>query len=377
MTAIIPSSVTQGRPRAIRSRGWRIAGELKLQFKAPRGYLDSLLQVLGIDPGSQTLVYSKSSLQVDRISAATPRAIYFNDNVYVAYVQGGPIEIVTMDNSLGPVFYTLANRPDVSASVDREVLRCLACHDKFSLAGGGVPLFLIMSTKVDINGLLLEPDTSAATTDQTPLRDRWGGWFVSGRQGSQVHLGNLLIQSKDEVFEHQATVHNQITRVNCKARNLVARTSQGQPEPASWGEVPAKIRPALQKIVEPLVDALLFVDAAPFTDKIQSTSGFDRWFQAQGPRDPQGRSLPELDLQTRLLKYPLSYLVYSEAFDALPAYARDYVYERLIAVLSDQDRSTEFARLSAEDRTAITSILRATKPEFAQALDKSQPAGQG
>jgi hypothetical protein len=235
-----------------------------------------------------------------------------------------------------------------------------------------------MSTKVDINGLLLEPDTSAATTDQTPLRDRWGGWFVSGRQGSQVHLGNLLIQSKDEVFEHQATVHNQITRVNFKARNLVARTSQGQPEPASWGEVPAKIRPAaLQKIVEPLVDALLFVDAAPFTDKIQSTSGFDRWFQAQGPRDPQGRSLPELDLQTRLLKYPLSYLVYSEAFDALPAYARDYVYERLIAVLSDQDRSTEFARLSAEDRTAITSILRATKPEFAQALDKSQPAGQG
>jgi hypothetical protein len=269
-----------------------------------------------------------------------------------------------------------------------------------------------MSTKVDINGLLLEPDTSAATTDQTPLRDRWGGWFVSGRQGSQVHLGNLLIQSKDDrahlervrrgnldtldglldtrpyprntsdivallVFEHQATVHNQITRVNFKARNLVARTSQGQPEPASWGEVPAKIRPALQKIVEPLVDALLFVDAAPFTDKIQSTSGFDRWFQAQGPRDPQGRSLPELDLQTRLLKYPLSYLVYSEAFDALPAYARDYVYERLIAVLSDQDRSTEFARLSAEDRTAITSILRATKPEFAQALDKSQPAGQG
>ncbi len=381
--------------------------ELKLRFEPPRGYLDSLLQALGIDPSSQTLVYSKSSLQVDHINAATPRAIYFNDNVYVAYVQGGNIELVTMDNLLGPVFYTLANRPDVGATLDREVLRCLACHDKFSLAGGGVPLFLVMSTMVDVNGLLLDPDTSAPTTDATPMQDRWGGWYVSGGQGRQVHLGNIKVQSKSElvhlervrrgnldnldglldthpyprntsdivallVFEHQTTVHNLITRVNFKGRSLVAR-ALGEAEPASWDEVPPKLRPALQKIIDPLVDAMLFVGAAPLTDKTTSTSGFDEWFQAQGPRDAQGRSLRELDLKTRLLRYPLSYLVYSEAFDALPGYARDYVYGRFVAVLSGRDTSADFARLSLEDRTAITAILRATKPEFAAVLARSAP----
>jgi hypothetical protein len=381
-------------------------GEARLQFKAPRGYLDSLLQALGIDPSSQTLVYSKSSLQIDHINAATPRAVYFNDNVYVAYVQGGMIELVTMDDSLGPVFYTLSNHQEATANLDREVLRCLACHDKFSLAGGGIPLFLVMSTLVDVNGLLLDPDTSAPTTDQTPMQDRWGGWYVSGRQGSQAHLGNILVHSKGElahldkvrqgnldnldalldtrpyprdtsdivallVFEHQTTVHNLITRVNFKARTLVARTlGSGDTSPATWAAVPSKIQPALQKIIDPLVDAMLFVDAAPFTAKITSTSGFDKWFQGQGPRDPSGRSLRELDLNTRLLRYPLSYLVYSEAFDALPGYAKDYVFGRFAAVLSGQDRSADFARLSAGDRMAITQILRSTKPEFAQVLER-------
>jgi hypothetical protein len=379
------------------------AGDVKLQFKAPRGYLDSLLQALNIDPSSQTLVYSKSSLQIDYISSATPRAIYFNDNIYVAYVQGGMIELVTMDNALGPVFYTLANREEASARLEREVLRCLVCHDKFSLAGGGTPQFLVMSTMVDVNGLLLDPDGSSPTTDETPLQDRWGGWYVSGHQGKQVHLGNILVHSKGElvhlakvrrgnldnldglldtkpyardtsdivallILEHQTTVHNLITRINFKARSLMARMGGGGAPPANVADMPAKIQPAMRKIMEPLVEAMLFTDAAPFTDRISSTSGFDRWFQAQGPRDPQGRSLRELDLHTRLLKYPLSYLVYSEAFDALPDYARDYVYHRFAAVLSGQDKSPAFSRLTAEQRAAITQILSATKPEFTRAL---------
>lgn len=386
------------------------SGDVKLEFKAPRGYLDSLLQALGIDPSSQTLVYSKSSLQIDHISAATPRAIYFNDNVYVAYVQGGLIEVVAMDNALGPVFYTLDNHQDVSTHLDREVLRCLVCHDKFSLAGGGIPLFLVMSTRVDVNGLLLDPDGSAATTDQTPFQDRWGGWYVSGRQGKQRHLGNILVHSRDElshldkvrrgnldnldglldtrpyprdtsdivallVLEHQTTVHNLITRINFKARSLVARVGGGGPPAATVADLPQKIQPAMHKIVEPLVEAMLFVDAAPFSDRIGGTSGFDEWFQAQGPRDPQGRSLRELDLGTRLLRYPMSYLVYSEAFDALPGYARDYVYRRLVEILSGQDRSPAFSRLTAEQRAAIMQILLATKPEFARVFARDTAHG--
>jgi hypothetical protein len=85
-------------------------------------------------------------------------------------------------------------------------------------------------------------------------------------------------------------------------------------------------------------------------------------------RDGQGRSLRDFDLETRVFRYPLSYLVYSAAFDALPQGAREMVYERFAAVLRGEDRSEPFARLSDGDRAAILAILAATKPEFAASL---------
>jgi hypothetical protein len=62
----------------------------------------------------------------------------------------------------------------------------------------------------------------------------------------------------------------------------------------------------VKAMLEPLVKALLQVDAAPLPGKIAGNSGFDSWFQAQGPRDAQGRSLRELDLDTRLFRYPFA-----------------------------------------------------------------------
>ena len=49
------------------------------------------------------------------------------------------------------------------------------------------------------------------------------------------------------------------------------------------------------------------------------------------------------------------------SFDALPEPARDYVYRRLLEVLSGRDQDPAFARLSAPDRQAILEILLATK----------------
>ena len=107
-----------------------LRGEAKLEFKPPRGYLDSVLKNLGIDPSSQLLVYSKSSLQVEWVTAATPRAIYFNGDTYAAWVQAvGLLEFVTMDSELGPVFYTITNQKDSTSGFGREILRCLDCHD--------------------------------------------------------------------------------------------------------------------------------------------------------------------------------------------------------------------------------------------------------
>jgi hypothetical protein len=121
----------------------------------------------------------------------------------------------------------------------------------------------------------------------------------------------------------------------------------------------------VKAMLEPLVQALLLVDATALPGKITGNSGFDRWFQSQGPRDPHGRSLRELDLTTRIFRYPLSYMIYSVGFDGLPTYAKDYVYLRLAEILGGQDQSAPYTRLSAADRIAALEILTATKPAFA------------
>src|SRR5262245_43425520 len=132
-------------------------GEVKLEFRGPRGYLDSMLRALDIDPSSQVLVYSKTSLQIDVIGPATPSAIHFNDDTYVAWVQGSVLlELSAMDNERGAVFYTFRNRHDDPGPMQRETSRCLSCHDTFSMTGGGVPRFLFASTLVDTDGVALE-----------------------------------------------------------------------------------------------------------------------------------------------------------------------------------------------------------------------------
>ncbi|HUN28057.1 MAG TPA: hypothetical protein VMU67_17305 [Steroidobacteraceae bacterium] len=378
-------------------------GQAKLLYRAPRGYLDSVLQALAIDRSSQTLVYSRTSLQVGSISAATPRALYFNDETYVGWVQGeGFLELATMDSALGQVFYTLPNVPGAQAKLERRTFDCLACHDTYELAGGGVPRFLLLSTYTDIHGDQMSHEGQILTYDDTPLRDRWGGWYVTGFSGGQVHLGNILITSVSQlekldsyrhgnlatldglfdthpyltdksdivallVLQHQVDVENLLTRVAYEVRTALA--SAGATHGRRSAELPAKTRAALAQYLDSLVDTMLFVDATTFTSPIRGTSGFDTWFEAQGPRDRLGRSLRELDLKTRLFRYPLSYLVYSAAFDGLPPYARDYVYGRFAQVLTGRDDSDKYAALSAEDRKAILEILTQTKPDFARYIE--------
>ncbi len=394
-------------------------GEVKLKFTQGRGYLDSILKALGIDPSSQTLVYSKTSLQFDLIQAATPRAIYFDDDTYVAWIPSSRIiEITAMDKALGPVFYTVQNQdPAARAQFDRETVRCLTCHDTFSMMGGGVPRFLFMSSPVTVTGEPLTAVISKDTTDATPISERWGGWYVTGKPDGLTHLGNVQVSGPVQptqvaadlsqlevkrpgtlenldrlfntqpyltdhsdivallIFEHQVYIEDIITRANYKARTLVARANDGQSADAlSWDELPAKARPIVKAMLEPLVKALLLVDATRFPGKITGNSGFDRWFQAQGPRDPAGRSLRELDLTTRLFRYPLSYMIYSVGFDGLPTYAKDYVYRRLAEILSGRDQTAPYTQLTATDRATALQILTATKPAFASFVQTSSVA---
>jgi hypothetical protein len=102
---------------------------------------------------------------------------------------------------------------------------------------------------------------------------------------------------------------------------------------------------------------------------VQGTSGFAERFSGQGPKDSQGRSLRQFDLERRIMRYPCSYMIYSPAFDALPAALKETVYRRLWQILSGEEKSRKYARLSAASRQAVLEILRETKkdlPEYFQ-----------
>jgi hypothetical protein len=376
-------------------------GEVKLEYRPGRGYLDSLLKELKIDPSSQMLVYSKTSLQIDFINATTPRAIYFNDSTYVGFVQNAPLlELATIDDELGLVFYSMVNKQQPVKQFDREGGRCLTCHDTYSMMGGGIPRVVVMSALIDGPANPQGRETSDLVTDQTPLRDRWGGWYVTGEHGIQTHLGNLptdndpklvgrsdaerfnlksldgwldtkpYITNKSDVIalmvlEHQTNVQNFITRASFKVRTVLARAAgAGNADPRSWEEISSRNQSVLKAMIEPLVRTMFFVDAVQFTSPLAGTAGFEAWFQAQGPRDKQGRSLRQLELNSRLFRYPLSYMVYSESFDSLPEYVRQYVYTRIAEVLTGRDSTGAFEALTPEDRKDILEILSETKPDF-------------
>ena len=376
-------------------------GKARLEFRPARGYLESLLQALDIDPSSQVLIYSKTSLQIGEIQAASPRALYFNEDTYVGWVQGSDqLELGSMDSALDQVFYTFRNRAAQDLRFRRETATCLSCHDSLSYSGGGVPRFLLMSSYVDTHGEQLSHEGSILMTDHTEFRYRWGGWYVSGRHGDQPHLGNMQVHNAQElvnldglrrgnlddlaglfdarpyltsksdivallVLLHQVTVQDRITEVNFDVRTALAKAGK-DPSRGRGVTLPPQERKQVQEEMDALVEEMLFAGEPGLTARISGNSGFDRWFQARGPRDSHGRSLRELDLTTRLFKYPLSFLVYSRAFDAMPEYARDYVYGRFRDILGGQDHSKPYSHLSAEDRKALLEILTATKPDFAK-----------
>ena len=308
------------------------------------------------------LVFLSGSLQGQRINANNPRALYFNDSVSVGWVRGGFIEIAAQDPMQGTVFYTAGASPQ--ALFAREDRRCLSCH--FSGRTEGVP------GMVERMGY------------KRPLDQRWGGWYVTGQLGPLLHLGNVdqatflknpevragglpslhstfdtsdyLTPHSDVVallvFEHQMQLMNLLTRLGWETR--VAKHE---------GRFDAK-RAVIRERVEQVVDYMLFVDEAPIRSRLVGSTRFAAIFSDRGPHDQKGRSLYQLDLTTRLMRHPCSYMIYSEQFDQLPPEAKTAVYQRLQLVLSGTERDQKYRHLSRVDRTAILEILRETKPDM-------------
>ena len=375
------------------------AGRKTLKFDEEFGYLPALLDALRVPRSSQTLVFSKTSLQRSRIAPETPRALYFNDDVYIGYCQQGEVvEISATDDELGTVFYTLDQRETHVPLWTRQTDNCLTCHASSST--NNVPGHLIRSVYSDVQGFPILSASSYRTDQTSPLEHRWGGWYVSGTHGAQKHLGNLVIRTHDEpeavdnsagqnvldlsklvdteryltphsdlvalmVLEHQAPAHNLITHANFATRQALHYEAElnrelGEPAGKRWESTTSRIKSAC----EPLVEYLLFCDETPLTERIAGSSRFAEEFAAPGPRDKRGRSLRELDLTKRMFRYPCSYLIYSSSFAALPKEAKSYVYRRLHEILDGGDESPKFRHLTPGDRRAVREILRDTLPDF-------------
>lgn len=386
-------------------------GELNLAYDKERGYLPALLEALRVPVESQMLVFSKTSFQLRRISPQTPRAVYFNDDAYVGYCQSGDVvEVSAVDPSLGTVFYTLSQEPAEHPQFERQVDNCLICHS--SSRTEGIPGHLVRSLFVDLGGQPILSAGSRVADHTTPLEQRWGGWYVTGRHGSQAHLGNLVIRSREVlsqvdnsqglnvedlkdrlnvgpylspysdivalmVLEHQTLVHNRLTKANFATRQAleyeaVMNRALGHPPGTRLDSTTRRI----QSAGDDLLDALLLVGEAKPTAPIRGTSGYAERFSRSGPRDGLGRSLRDLDLSGRLFKHPCSYVIYSPAFDALPRELLGYVWQRLWMILSKEGNSDKFAHLSDNDRQAIVAILRDTKQELPDYWRKT-PAAAG
>jgi len=378
------------------------SGEVTLKSEPHMGYLPAILSELSVPISSQSLVFSKTSFQFTQIAPSRPRALYFNDDVYVGYVQGSRVlEFASVDPKLGAVFYTLDEEEKGPPRFQREIYFCLICHDSSAITGG-VPGFMTLSVLPDKEGNALRSAPANAMSDQTPFKERWGGWYVTGTHGAQRHRGNTLFPfgspmldrvdwskganqtSLDEHIDkgdyltphsdivalialtHQTRMHNLMTRANYETQRAVLdeeNASSGLTRPGeSYSAITTE---RIRAAVEPLVRGMFFINEAPLTDPVRGVSGFAADFQKSGVRDHKGRSLKDLDLNRRFLRYPLSYLIYSPAFDALPGPAKDLFYERARAILSGAD-TTNFGHLSAEDRAAIFEILMDTKPDFAR-----------
>lgn len=357
-------------------------GAVRWKYDERQGYLPEVLAALKLPPESQVLVFSKTSPHRRHITPQNPRALYFNDRASVAYVPGTDvIELAAADPKLGVVFYSLEQKPGGRPRLFRDD-RCLECHATSKTLN--VPGLLVRSFLTGDDGDVSALGGKPMVTHRTPFAERWGGYYVTGTQGTMAHLGNLFgaeAQTRHQrepgkngnitdlkpfldlanypakqsdivalmTLDHQAHMQNLLTLLNTEATRALRDNGSLR---------------AVYPVVESVLQYLLFTDEAPLGGAVTGTTDFPKVLQRTVPKDARGRSLAEFDLKTRLFRYPCSYMIYSPSFDALPAEAKKHVYRRLWEILSGQDTTAEYARLTSASRRDLREILSATKPDL-------------
>lgn len=375
------------------------SGEATLEYEGDTGYLKSVLDALDIAPASQVLVFSKTSFQVRYIAPESPRALYFNDDVYLGSVLDGDVlELSVADAELGAVFYTLSQRKSEKPRFVRQSHNCLQCHA--STLTRGVPGHVVRSVFTDDAGYPVLRAGTHVTTQDGKFEERWGGWYVTGTHGAARHMGNAFAVESDNdvaldrdaganwtslegkvdtnryladssdivallVLQHQTEMHNRITNASFETRMALHRQAITDDILERDHEV---LTESTQRVIanagDKLVRYMLFIDEEEYEDPIAGSSAYAEAFASYGPRDSEGRSLRDLDLKYRLFEYPLSYLIYSEQFDGMPQEMKDYVYRRLWNILTGVEDTSTYLHLTNAKCRAILEILRETKDDL-------------
>jgi hypothetical protein len=371
-----------------------------LRHGTHREILDELLRGLEIPAESQVLVYSKTSAQNSRIAPETPRAIYFSDDLYLGWVQGGEIETASFDARLGMVFHLVKlseREPGALPPLARE-RSCLNCHAGSS--NREMPGLMVRSVYPTATGLPLFEAGTFHTRQDSPIEQRWGGWYVTGAVEGREHLGNALakaapggpgvelerlaegrLSSLDGLFvsepypgggqsdvvalmvlEHQVGVHNLLVEANLSTRATLHRHAEmqkafGEPVEAPLSETNERI---LQRLATRVLREMLYVEEVEVPAGIEGTGAFQAAFEEGRRKSAEGRSLRDLRLYGRLMKYRCSHLIHSEAFATLPPAIRDRILVQLHGILTRPAEWPEFAHLGESERAHILAIVGET-----------------
>ena len=387
-------SLSPGRDAANRMLADIEEGRLTLAGGDAKKVLREVLRILKVPEWSQVLVFSKTSKQVGLIHPGNPRAVFFSDDVYVGHVPGGLIEIAAADPALGMIFYTI----DPQAALARPTRdnSCLSCQA--SARTERVPGVMVRSIFPDPDGRPLGAAGGFDTTDASPLSERWGGWYVTGRHGPVRHMGNVTtlengadphldreaganleslagkfpagLHLRDDsdmiallVLEHQCRMHNRIHQAN--QDTLRAQWMHEQLHPETPADAPdSELMKTISRSAEMLVKAFLFSDEADLGEEIAGDSEFALRFSETGPRDRDGHSLRDLRLHHRLFKYRCSYMIHSPSFSATHPGLRKATLARLSDSLADSTPSSPAQHIPARERASIAALLSGTIPDW-------------
>lgn len=377
-----PHSYWEREPRDVFSKLLKRmgAGEVRLDTRDEGSFARSVLEALDVPVSSQLLVYSATSMQSERINARNPRALYFNEDVYVGVVPGGLVEVLSIDPELGGVFHVFDYpRPGVVPRVDRPT-KCFNCHA--TNATQRLPGLIAESVAPLPNGGSYESYRGKEQGHQIPLADRFGGWHVTSakpfgpshegayaqtgaggvrvvriKPGEMSDLGKHLVRTSDIVahlmHEHQLGFDNRVMQAAYVAREVEARGAVPSAEDARW----------LDEKAREVVRYVLFADEAKLpAGGITGDAQFIKDFTRNRRPSKSGLALKDLDLRTRMFKNRCSYMIYTPQWQALPAVMKKRIYAGMKEALSGRDRA--FAYLGEEERRNIVAILRDTLPDL-------------